>query len=252
MTERDSQTQATGISAVVAARLATLLDGAEKTFDNAEQLFCEAHALASIGARARALSLHQFSLEECSKVDSLGVWATSLVLDLAIDEKKLLKALALHKAKNKLNAYMLEVAGEELAARERGDWDASMVAFRDTQESFHRSSNDAKNHSLYVDWNGDSFMSPAERISAEMLAEIAARNETFLDHARNHLQTLRGLVEGPEKRRELMLAFVKNAEALQAENPPDRMAKMHVLLERFQEDGLAALGTQRASREKPA
>ncbi|MBR1034339.1 AbiV family abortive infection protein [Bradyrhizobium japonicum] len=38
----------------------------EKTFDNAEKLYFEAELLAKAGATARALCLHQISLEECS------------------------------------------------------------------------------------------------------------------------------------------------------------------------------------------
>lgn len=153
---------------------------------------------------------------------------------------KVLKSLTQHEAKNKLNAFMLDVSEEEGGARERGDLDAAQALFRRSQEAFHQASNKAKNASLYVDWSDGWFVSPAERISAD----IAARNETFLGQARNNLETLRGLLAAPEKRRELMLAFVKDAEALRAENPPDRVARMHLLLERFLEDGLAALGTQ--------
>ena len=51
------------------ASLDVLACGAEKTFDNAERLFHEAELLAKGGAVARALCLHQISLEECSKVN---------------------------------------------------------------------------------------------------------------------------------------------------------------------------------------
>ena len=62
------------------ASLDILVRGAEKTFDNAERLFREAEILANGGAVARALCLHQISLEKCSKVNNLGAWAVSLVL----------------------------------------------------------------------------------------------------------------------------------------------------------------------------
>jgi hypothetical protein len=54
------------------ASLDILVRGAEKTFDNAERLFREAEILAKGGAVARALCLHQISLEECSKVNNCG------------------------------------------------------------------------------------------------------------------------------------------------------------------------------------
>src|SRR3954471_3081401 len=101
------------------ASLDVLLQGAEKTFANAEQLFFEAELLAKAGAVARALCLHQISLEECSKVNTLGVWAVSLVLGLEVNQKKVLAAFARHSSKNKSNAYMLEPSEDERAARTR-------------------------------------------------------------------------------------------------------------------------------------
>ena len=124
--------------------LPVLLQGAEKAFANAEQLFREARILAEAGAAARALCLHQISLEECSKVDSLGAWATSLVLAFEVDQKKVFYALSWHAPKNKLNAYMLEVSDEEAEARARGDWKAASELFKQSQEQFHATSNQAK------------------------------------------------------------------------------------------------------------
>src|SRR6266403_4803710 len=66
------------------ASLDILVRGAEKTFDNAERLFREAEILAKGGAVARALCLHQISLEEGSKVNNLGAWAISLVLGFEV------------------------------------------------------------------------------------------------------------------------------------------------------------------------
>ncbi|TGR74672.1 AbiV family abortive infection protein, partial [Mesorhizobium sp. M1C.F.Ca.ET.193.01.1.1] len=157
-----------------------LVRGAEKTFDNAERLFVEAELLAKAGAVARALCLHQISLEECSKVDSLGAWAVSLVVGFDVDQKKVLSAFARHASKNKSNAYMLKASEAESEARLRGDWDGAMAAFKDSQEAFHERSNQAKNASLYVDWIDGEFAAPSERISKEMLAEITERNAEFL------------------------------------------------------------------------
>ncbi|TGR94239.1 AbiV family abortive infection protein, partial [bacterium M00.F.Ca.ET.191.01.1.1] len=115
------------------------------------RLFVEAELLAKAGAVARALCLHQISLEECSKVDSLGAWAVSLVVGFDVDQKKVLSAFARHASKNKSNAYMLKASEAESEARLRGDWDGAMAAFKDSQEAFHERSNQAKNASLYVD-----------------------------------------------------------------------------------------------------
>ena len=219
--------------------LPVLLDGAEKTFENAEQLFEEARILAEAGAAARALCLHQISLEECSKIDSLGAWATSLVLGFEVDQKKVLTALSRHAAKNKLNAYMLEVSDSEAEARANGDWETASELFQKYQEQFHEASNKAKNTSLYVDWIEGGFVGPADRITTEMVADIAARNATFLGYACNNLKTLRRLVAAPDDMRDLMLAFVDQAQKLQEDAPPNLMEELDALLSRFIKDGMA-------------
>src|SRR5690554_704085 len=59
--------------------------GANAVFRNADELWSEACALAQLQHFSRALFLHQISLEECAKVDMLGAWATSLLLDHDVD-----------------------------------------------------------------------------------------------------------------------------------------------------------------------
>jgi hypothetical protein len=51
----------------------TLIEGAVKTIKNADELFDEARMLADAGRVARALLLHQISLEECAKAELLYV-----------------------------------------------------------------------------------------------------------------------------------------------------------------------------------
>ena len=149
------------------ASLDILVRGAEKTFDNAERLFREAEILAKGGAVARALCLHQISLEECSKVNNLGAWAISLVFGFEVDQKKVLAAFGRHAAKNKSNAYMLEGSEAEKDAKSRGDWEAALAVFKQTQDEFHATSNQAKNASLYVDWVDGEFVAPSQRRRAD-------------------------------------------------------------------------------------
>ncbi|MBG0797009.1 AbiV family abortive infection protein [Methylocystis sp. L43] len=129
--------------------LSILVRGAEETFDNAEQLYFEAEILAKAGATARALCLHQISLEECSKVENIGAWATSLLSGLPVDQNKVLASFRRHSSKNKSNAYMLEGSQAEKHAKARGDWKAVRKEFKKLQMEFHEASNDAKNGSLY-------------------------------------------------------------------------------------------------------
>ncbi|AZO31959.1 MULTISPECIES: AbiV family abortive infection protein [unclassified Mesorhizobium] len=218
-----------------------LVRGAEKTFDNAERLFVEAELLAKAGAVARALCLHQISLEECSKVDSLGAWAVSLVVGFDVDQKKVLSAFARHASKNKSNAYMLKASEAESEARLRGDWDGAMAAFKDSQEAFHERSNQAKNASLYVDWIDGEFAAPSERISKEMLAEITERNAEFLGNSHNSLKMLRRLEESPDKMRGLLSGFVEQVEKLREEKQDNPMEAMEALLSSFLEAGMREL-----------
>lgn len=219
------------------ASVDVLVRGAEKTFDNAERLFREAELLATGGAVARALCLHQISLEECSKVNNLGAWAVSLVLGLEVDQKKVLAAFGRHAAKNKSNAYMLEGSEAEKDAKARGDWEAAMEAFKQTQGEFHETSNHAKNASLYVDWIDGEFVAPSERITKEMLAEITERNAAFLGYAHNGLKMLRRLEKAPDVMRGLLSGFVEQAETLREEKSDDFIGAMETLLSRFLEEG---------------
>jgi AbiV family abortive infection protein len=158
--------------------LTELARGAQKSFENAKALFREAKILGAAGALCRALFLHQISLEECAKIEIMGKWATGVLAGFDVGKKKVLAGLARHANKNRTNAYMLEGSVEETAARERGDWEAAYGEFKKLQTEFHAKSNAAKNASLYVDFEDDKFVAPVDRITADMLAETASRNET--------------------------------------------------------------------------
>jgi AbiV family abortive infection protein len=226
------------------ASLKALVSGAEKMFDNAEHLFFEAEALAKAGGIARPLFLHQISLEECSKINTLGAWAVSLLVGLDVNQKKVLVAFGRHEAKNKHNAYMLEQGDAEKEAIARGDWKAALEAFKQTQDEFHRASNQAKNGALYVDWVDGEFVSPGERVTDTMLAEIRDRNATFLGYASNEIQMFQRLEQTPDVMRELLAGFVDQAEKLREEKPDDLVGLMDALLSRFFEDGKRKLTQQ--------
>ena len=217
--------------------LTVLVCGAEKTFDNAERLFHEATILAKGDAVARALCLHQISLEECSKVNNLGVWAISLVSGHEVDQRKILAAFNRHEAKNKSNAYMLEGSKAEKDAKARGDWKAAREAFKQSQNEFHKISNVAKNASLYVDWVDGEFVAPRERITKEMLAEITERNAEFLGYAHHGLTMLRRLEKAPDEMRSLLSGFTEQLEKLREDKPDDLMSAIETLLSGFLEKG---------------
>jgi AbiV family abortive infection protein len=224
--------------------LSVLVRGAEKMFDNAEKLYFEAEILAKAGATARALCLHQISLEECSKVENMGAWATSLLSGLKVDQDKVLASFRRHSAKNKSNAYMLEGSQAEKDAKALGEWKTAREEFKKLQTKFHEASNDAKNSSLYVDWKDGEFVSPTEQITPEMLAQIIERNQTFLGYAFNSLKMLQRLDKSPDDLQDLVIEFVAAAERLRANKPNDLTAASNELVQKFLDAGLKRLKTK--------
>ena len=65
----------------------TLIDGALKTIKNADELFDEARLLTDGGHAARALLLHQISLEECGKAEMLYVALFEVLSGNPVDMK---------------------------------------------------------------------------------------------------------------------------------------------------------------------
>lgn len=223
------------------AFLSVLVRGAEKTFENAELLYFEAEILAKAGATARALCLHQISLEECSKIEKMGAWATSLLAGHKVDQNKALAAFRRHSSKNKGNAYMLKASQAEADAKARGDWESALQEFKKLQQEFHEASNDAKNASLYVDWKDGEFVSPSEQVTKGMLADIIKRNQTFLGYASNGLKMLKRLNKSPHDLQDLLVEFIAAAEKLRAEKPDDLVAAGNDIIQKFLDAGLKRL-----------
>ena len=144
----------------------TLIEGAIKTIINADELFDEARLLADAGHFARAVLLHQISLEECGKAELLHVSLSEVLRGQSVDLKQLSKVLAKHAAKNKTNAYFLPKSEAEVSAGEQSD---------------------LKNASLYVDFDG-MFKAPSEVITKEHLAEVLDRNGQFMSIAMDRLR----------------------------------------------------------------
>lgn len=213
--------------------LSELIRGAKKAFGNAEQLFHEAELLKDNGALSRALFLHQISMEECAKIELLVSWATSLFTDAEVDAKKLTAAFAKHKVKNYTNAYMLRPTKEETAARERGDWKGSLEAFAKLQAEFHLESNNAKNASLYVDFNDGKFADPGERITEMMVSDIAGKNSEFLDLMYPKLKMLLRWEDDTDGLEETFLWFKTRAEELRSEMPDDPEWAISTLIQEF-------------------
>lgn len=177
------------LTAEARALVEILIDGARKTVVNADELFDEARLLAKAGHLARALLLHQISLEECGKLEMLYVATAEVLRGQAVDMTRLSRAFSKHAAKNRTNAYFLAKSEAELAAEKQDDMGAAYEAFYELQAEFHEKSNDLKNASLYVDYDG-SFRAPREVINAEYLDEVFNRNGAFMSMAFDKLGIL--------------------------------------------------------------
>lgn len=180
MTAKPETTRNIGAAKVNSTEFARLIEAAEATLSNAGQLYDEARVLTKAGHLARALFLHQISLEECGKVELIGGWLTGILMGLEADPKPFYRRLAQHQAKNTINAYMLDLSEDELAARSKGDWKAEHAAFTSAKQEFHEASNAAKNAALYVDISEGKLVTPDASISKVMLQDIRMRNERFL------------------------------------------------------------------------
>jgi AbiV family abortive infection protein len=189
------------------ALLAKISRGAAITFANGAQLYDEAQILGLSRHFARALFLHQISLEECAKVELLGGWATALLMDSDVSSAKLMKSFTSHKAKNHINAYMLEISQEERDARDRSDLKGAVAAFSMLQDDFHERSNAAKNAALYVDFTNGTFSSPVDQITEAMAIEAQKRNGEFLALMNPKVQMLAQWVRNPDEVREMLLSM---------------------------------------------
>jgi AbiV family abortive infection protein len=212
-------------------RVRRYADGATLIFKNAEALYEEAQLLGQAGHFARATVLHQISMEECSKIDTLGAAATSILLGHDVDETRLARAFRDHKAKNHANAYFAKTTDDEMAARERGDWKAASEAFRKLQHKFHAEVNTIKNAGLYVDFQDGRFITPTDEIDEPTAIAFQHVNAYFLSNCDNFLRLLHRMVSEPNLYAELTKSFVQRAEALRAAGELDPQQIQDTLME---------------------
>ena len=212
-------------------RVRRYADGVALIFTNAEALYDEAQLLGQAGHFARATVLHQISMEECSKIDTLGAAATSILVGYDVDETRLARAFRNHKAKNHANAYFAKTTDEEMAAHARGDWKAASEAFKKFQNKFHAEVNTIKNAGLYVDFQDGQFTAPVDEVDEPTAIAFQCVNAFFLKHCDNFLRLLRRMASEPDFYAELTKNFVEQAEALRAAKELDPQQIQDALLE---------------------
>lgn len=213
------------------SHLSELTRGASLALANAEDLFREGKTLFACRALSRALFLHQISLEECGKAEILGWWATGHLMGISVDLSKMKPRLASHKTKNFANAYMLPLGKAEQKARDESDWRASHRAFKEKQAAFHQQSNDRKNASLYVDFVDDVFLAPHDRITEDMVHEIAETNHTFIELMRPKVEMLTLWAQEPDGARETLNHFRERMEELREKYPDEPQKAFDILIE---------------------
>jgi len=213
-------------------KLTKLAQGATLALTNAKALFSEGQALFSCKAYARALFLHQISLEECAKVEMLGCWATLEMMGDPVDLRNMRSLFTSHKVKNFTNAYMLPASEAELEARKKDDWRAAFEVFREQQASFHHEANDRKNAALYVDFVDDMFVSPSDRITEEMVRDTLDRNQKFIELMRPKVEMLNSWATGDSGQlRKTLHAFRTRMEELREKHPNQPGEALNIVLE---------------------
>lgn len=201
--------------------ISQLARGAVLTLANAQSLFEEAEVLFSCKAYSRCLFLHQISLEECGKIEILGAWAVSLLMEFPFNPKKVQSALASHKAKNFANAYMLPVSERERTAQQSSDMRTMIQIFNEQQTEFHNESNNKKNAALYVDLVESVFQAPVERIIEDICKIIATRNAEFLQLVSPKVAMLGRWAKDTEGAQATLIELQTRLEVLRAEHGSD-------------------------------
>jgi AbiV family abortive infection protein len=198
------------------ALIHNLIDGAQRTFKNAEQLFAEAEILNSNRATTRAYFLHQISLEECGKLDMIIAAVVTLLMGESVDMSKLARSFTRHESKNKKNAYFLPKTPEEESAKVDDEIAVGRAAFNALQADFHAESNRKKNESLYgkFDVTDVTFASPADLISQADLEKIVRQNTEFLAMGFQKIQSVGGWARNLTKAAEMFGGLAKELRAV--------------------------------------
>ncbi|MDY0980716.1 MULTISPECIES: AbiV family abortive infection protein [Stenotrophomonas] len=217
----------------ITARVRCFIKGAEMIHFNAAALYREALILRAAGAFARASVLHQISMEECSKVDTIGAVVVSILAGQEVDEASLTKNFRDHKAKNYANAYNAEPTDEEHSARERRDWEAAQAAFRKFQKDFHKSMNDIKKAGLYVDYNDGTFSAPVDTVNEAMSIACMQLNADFLRRGEDFIRLMKRIGAEPDRYAKAFLAFFSNTEAMRLKDELDAEAIVQAIVEQM-------------------
>jgi hypothetical protein len=116
---------------------------------------------------------------------------------------------------------MLPLSEAEQKARDESDWHREHQAFKEQQATFHQQSNDRKNASLYVDFVDDVFLAPDDRITEDMVHEIAETNHTFIELMRPKVEMLKFWAKEPDITHKTLMFYRKLMEDLRDKYPEE-------------------------------
>lgn len=161
-----------------------IINGIDKSIDNARKLFNEATILEKHGHKERAYTLYQFCIEEFGKVGGLTIAWTSLKQSIPVDYRELnyfFNGHIAHKKKTK-DSIMTEIFiwGKILENdhKTRKEIIKGLLDAYDNVEQY----NNKKNESLYVSFVNNTFVSPSESVSADMLGDMSLRCTLLISH----------------------------------------------------------------------
>lgn len=215
------------------SRIQGLIVGAELIHANAIALYSEAQTLGKSAAFARAATLHQISMEECSKVDILGGAVVSILTGHDFNEAQLTRSFRDHKAKNHANAYNAEPTDKERTARECRDWDAARAEFKKFQDEFHKEMNEIKNTGLYVDYKDGSFSVPINTINEATASACMYLNADFLRRGESFIRLLKRIEADPERFAMVAGAFLDTTEAMEFKSQFNDEAIIETIVEQM-------------------
>jgi AbiV family abortive infection protein len=153
-------------------RTENIINGMNKSFNNADSLLQEADILKSNKKFARAYTLCQLAIEELAKIPMLFNLWINRINDYSIDYEHLNSNFTDHPHKTKLSIEV-EIAFFKLYKEHSGnDWVDNAIKNGEELLTKIKELNKLKNESLYVSIINDDFQSPHEKIDEEKFNSI--------------------------------------------------------------------------------
>lgn len=149
-------------------------EGIPKIIMNAESLYSDAELLRSNGRNERAYTLYQLSIEEIGKALML---TGALMFDDLEDKRiqqKIKGSFKDHKRKSNISIGLDSFLWDFIKPNNPEKYEKLLLESFDEHANVD-TTNELKNNSLYVSFNGNKFTSPSETITLKKLEEIKTK-----------------------------------------------------------------------------